>query len=93
MRAVALKDLSPKGGYVVVPSAELKEILRQLTDLRQLVEEALIQEALIQKNLIQEQEPTKEEILAGIAEGYKEAQLILAGKLESKSLTQFLNEL
>ncbi|EQA34897.1 hypothetical protein LEP1GSC047_1970 [Leptospira inadai serovar Lyme str. 10] len=41
----------------------------------------------------EEKEPTKEEILAGIAQGYKEAQLILAGKLKSKSLDQFLNEL
>ncbi|XDD51266.1 hypothetical protein AB3N59_05750 [Leptospira sp. WS92.C1] len=41
----------------------------------------------------EENEPSKEEILAGIAQGLKEVKLIRAGKLKTKSIQQLLDEL
>ena len=38
-------------------------------------------------------EPSKEEILASIKQGLEEVKLIEQGKLKSKPLKQFLNEL
>ena len=41
----------------------------------------------------EDNEPSKEEILAGIKQGLEEVKLIEQGKLKSTSLKQFLNEL
>ncbi|TQE70265.1 hypothetical protein [Leptospira noguchii] len=40
-----------------------------------------------------EKDPNKEEILADIKQGFKEAKLIRAGKLKAKSMEQLLDEL
>ncbi|EMY22840.1 hypothetical protein LEP1GSC115_4844 [Leptospira interrogans serovar Australis str. 200703203] len=40
-----------------------------------------------------QKEPTKEEILEGIKQGFKEANLIREGKLKAKSMDQLLDEL
>lgn len=85
--SVALKDLSSKEKYVVISSAQFKKIIRQITDLRRLVEEALIHSAQ------EEQEPTKEEILDSIVQGLKEIKLHKEGKIKLKSAEELLNEL
>lgn len=38
-------------------------------------------------------EPTKEEIISNLKQGFKEMQLIKKGKLKTTSLKDFLNEL
>lgn len=41
----------------------------------------------------EDQEPTKEEILANIKQGFKEMRLVEKGKLKSRPAKEFLNEL
>ncbi|MGJ4786964.1 hypothetical protein [Leptospira koniambonensis] len=78
----AFENASEKENYVILSQAQYKNIIKQLEELRLLVEE-----------IKEEKEPTKEEILAGIAQGYKEAKLIRAGKLKTKSMQQLIDEL
>ena len=45
------------------------------------------------KKIELDDEPTKEEILAGIKQGLEEVKLLQQGKLKATSLKDFLNEL
>jgi uncharacterized protein YlbG (UPF0298 family) len=45
------------------------------------------------KKIELDNEPSKEEIVENIKEGFKEMQLIKQGKLKTTSLNDFLNEL
>ena len=45
------------------------------------------------KKIELDNEPSKEEIIENIKEGFKEMQLIKQGKLKTTSLNDFLNEL
>ncbi len=65
---------------VFIPIEEWEEITRKHKDLKQLEKSA-------------NAEPTKEEIIAGIKQGMKEAQLHLKGKLKLKTASQLLKEL
>ena len=44
-------------------------------------------------NLTKGKEPTKAEILAGIKQGFKEAMLIIAGKMKGRPIQELLDEL
>jgi len=65
---------------VFIPIDQWQEITKKHKDL-----------AKLQKNVYAE--PTKEEIIAGIQQGMKEAQLHLKGKLKLKTGNQLLKEL
>ena len=65
---------------VFIPIEQWNEITKKHKDL-----------AKLEKNVYAE--PTKEEIVAGIQQGMKEAQLYLKGKLKLKPANQLLKEL
>ncbi len=65
---------------VFIPIEQWQEIIKRHKDL-----------ATLEKNKYAE--PTKEEIISGIHQGLKEAQLHLKGKLKLKSANQLLKEL
>ncbi len=65
---------------VFIPIEQWQEINKRPKDL-----------ARLEKNIYAE--PTKEEIIAGIQRGMKEAQLHLKGKLKLKTANQMLKEL
>ena len=47
----------------------------------------------VKKIQTDEDEPTKEEVLKGIKQGFKELKLMKEGKMKGTSLKDFLNEL
>jgi hypothetical protein len=63
---------------------QLTELAKQLPKKERLKLVAILQE---------EDEPSKEEILNNIRQGFEEMQLIKEGKLKTKPLTDFLNGL
>lgn len=65
---------------VFIPIEQWEEITKKHKDL-----------AKLERNSYAE--PTKEEIISGIQQGMKEAQLYLSGKLKLKTATQLLKEL
>ncbi len=65
---------------VFIPMDEWQRLTKKYRDLKQLEKNAYA-------------EPTKEEIIAGIRQGMKEAELYCKGTLKLKSATKLLKEL
>ena len=73
-------DIKGEALGVFIPIEQWQEITKKYKDL-----------AKMEKNV--HTEPTKEEIISGIRQGMKEAQLHLKGKLKLKTANQLLKEL
>jgi len=73
----------------------MKTITLQVPNLKTEAFEEIIKKLGFAKKvqILEDDGPTKEEILAGIREGFEEVKLIRAGKLKAVSLKEFLNEL
>ncbi|EMK24672.1 hypothetical protein [Leptospira kirschneri] len=92
------KDKSPKEFQKVVAKI-LKSSKSIESSLNLEYKEAILQtlktlqQLSAQKFGMSEEEPPKEEILAGIKQGFREAKLIQEGKLKAKSMKELLDEL
>lgn len=82
MIKAAIREAFEKEHIVVLSQKEYKTILKELAEIRNSI-----------AGKKEEKEPTKEEILAGITQGMKEAQLHRQGKLKLKSAKELLDEL
>ncbi|UPY77263.1 hypothetical protein FH581_000135 [Leptospira weilii] len=74
-----ITDHKGKKLSVILPIKEFKTLLKELENAH--------------RSRAKEKEPTKKEILAGITQGMKEAQLHRQGKLKLKSTKELLDEL
>ena len=71
----------------------MRQITVQIPDKKYEMFMELMKSISFVKKVKADDEPTKEEILEGIKQGFKEIELIKQGKLKPTLLKDFLNEL
>lgn len=71
----------------------MKQVVLNIPDKKYPVFMKLINSLDYVRKVEQEDEPTKEEILAGIKQAFEEVKLIKAGKLKARPINELLDEL